>query len=354
MDTETKDNRLDPYSVPDYGRYCLITWCLVTGIFSLFGNLALLISSLVSVLKLDKVSVVLIQNLAVTGVGFTVFIILPTVGSTVEQEWIYGRGLCVVTTYALYILGFMSTYLIASLNISKLTVLLFPLRARLRTKKCGAVISATLWVIVIILIVTSNVVASRDITFSPLVFACTLDYRFIPPNLLEQATLYSNLLVPLGVILATAIWLMLLIRSVRKLTRHIVLVLLAVSIAYILSYLPFIIFAVLRKQPMTVNNLRLYTVAAVATFISPFSNPIIFYFNIKSFKTYVDNKVLWVMGKHIEIRDRDVSGRYASRNSTRISTVSMRSTRDSVVINPINVAALQKNSTVVVNDARII
>ena len=103
-----------------------------------------------------------------------------------------------------------------------------------------------------------------------------------------------------------------------------------------------------RKQPMTVENMRLNTVAAVATFISPFSNPIIFYFNIKSFKTYVDNTVLWVMGKQIEIRDRDVSGRYASRNSTRVSTVSMRSTRsDSVVTNPIDVAALQRNSTVV-------
>ena len=131
MNTETKDNRLDTYRVPDYGRYCLMTWCLVTGIFSLLGNLTLLLSSLVSnVLKLDKVSVVLIQNLAVTGIGFTVFIILPTVGSTVEQEWIYGNGLCVVTTYVLYVLGFMTTYLIASLNISKLTVLSFPLRAR--------------------------------------------------------------------------------------------------------------------------------------------------------------------------------------------------------------------------------
>ena len=94
--------------------------------------------------------------------------------------------------------------------------------------------------------------------------------------------------------------------------------------------------------------MKLNTVAAVATFISPFSNPIIFYFNIKSFKTYVDNTVLWVMGKQIEIRDRDVSSRYASRNSTRVSTVSMRSTRsDSVVTNPIDVAALQRNSTVV-------
>ena len=235
------------YSVPDYGRYCLIAWCLVTGIFSLLGNLTLLLSSLVSnAIKLDKVSVVLIQNLAIAGIGFTVFIILPTVGSTVEQEWIYGSGMCVVTTYVLYVLGFMTTYLIASLNISKLTVLSFPLRARLRTKKCGAVISVTLWVIVIILIIVREVISKRSIIFSPLVFACILDFRFKAPSPFEQVTLYSNLLVPLGLIVATAIWLMLLIRRVRTLTRHGVFALLAVSIAYILSYLPFIIFAVVR------------------------------------------------------------------------------------------------------------
>ncbi|XP_063675198.1 G-protein coupled receptor 83-like [Bolinopsis microptera] len=329
------------YSVPDYGRYCLIAWCLVTGIFSLLGNLTLLLCSLVSnALKLDKVSVVLIQNLAIASIGFTVFIILPTVGSTVEQEWIYGNGLCVVTTYVLYVLGFMSTYLIASLNISKLTVLSFPLRARLRTKKCGAVISVTLWVCVIILIIVREVIAKRDIVFSPLVFACILDYRFKPPGPFEQVTFYSNLLVPLGVILATAIWLMLLIRRVRTLTRHGVFALLAVSIAYLLSYLPFIIFAVVREQPMTDDNVRLYTVAAVSTFISPFSNPIIFYFNITSFKTYVDNKVLWALGKQAVTREQEFS--------TRMSTISMHSVRESVVTAvrlPTN--TLQRNSTVV-------
>jgi hypothetical protein len=122
------------YRVPNYGRYCLITWGLAAGILSFIGNLTLLTSSLVTnTLKLDKVSVVLIQNLAITGLGFTVFIILPTVGSTVAQSWIYGEELCHVTAYILYLLGFLTTYLIASLNISKLTVLLFPLRATVST-----------------------------------------------------------------------------------------------------------------------------------------------------------------------------------------------------------------------------
>ena len=238
------------YRVPDYGRYCVITWCVVAGVSSLLGNLILLISSLVAnTLKLDKVSVILIQNLAATGLGFTVFIILPTIGSAATQTWIYGRELCVVTTYALYILGFMTTYLIASLNVSKLTVLLFPLRARLRSRRNGLILSVTLWAITIILVVVRGVEETRDITYNPLVFACYFDYRFKPPTLYEQVTTYTNLMVPLGAILVTAVWLIFFVNRVRILTRKSVLGLFAVSITYILSYLPFIVYAATRSVP---------------------------------------------------------------------------------------------------------
>ena len=235
------------YSVPGYGRYCLIAWCLISGLISLFGNLILLVSSFVSnALKLDKVSVVLIQNLAVTGLGFTVFIILPTAGSTFSQRWIYGEGLCVVTTYVLYLLGFLSCYLIACLNVSKLTVLLFPLRARLRSRKWGLIISAILWALTIMMILIRVVLVKREVTFSPLVFTCNFDYRFVPPTVFERVTTYTNLLVPLVIILVTALWLMLYIGRVRTLTRQSVLALFSVSTAYIFSYVPFIVFAATR------------------------------------------------------------------------------------------------------------
>ena len=236
------------YNIPDYGRYCLIAWCLICGVLSLLGNLTLLSSTLVSnTLKLDKISIVLIQNLAICGLGYTVVIILPTIGSTVAQRWVYGEGWCVITTYSLYLLGFMSTYLIASLNVSKLTVMLFPLRARIRSKRCGVVIATTLWVVNVVMLVVRVVVIKREITFSPIVFTCTFDYRFVPPNLYEISATYSNLIVPLGVILLTAVWLMFLIKRSRSLTRQSVWALWAVSIAYILSYLPFIIFAATRS-----------------------------------------------------------------------------------------------------------
>ena len=235
------------YQVPDYGRFCLTVWCLLAGTLSLLGNLTLLLSSLVdNALKLDRVSVILIQNLAATGVGYTLLIILPTAGSALAQRWVYGGGLCVVTTYVLYVLGFMNTYLIGCLNLSKLTVMLFPLRARLRSRKLGYIIAATLWVITTALFLVRIIWFKRDVIFSPLVFACTFDYRRQPPGVFETVTFYLNVVTPFVVILVTAGWLMVLIRRVRTLTRQGVIALMAVSIAYILSYVPFLSFSVVR------------------------------------------------------------------------------------------------------------
>ena len=42
-----------------------------------------------------------------------------------------------------------------------------------------------------------------------------------------------------------------------------------------------------RKQPMTVENIRLYTIASVSTFLSHVSNPIVFYFTVNSFNKFV-------------------------------------------------------------------
>ena len=42
---------------------------------------------------------------------------------------------------------------------------------------------------------------------------------------------------------------------------------------------------------MTVDNVRLYTVASVSTFLSHVSNPIVFYFTVNSFNKFVHVRV---------------------------------------------------------------
>ena len=47
---------------------CIVTWCLVSGIISVVGNTTVLFaSSLYRAIRLDKVAVILITNLALAG-----------------------------------------------------------------------------------------------------------------------------------------------------------------------------------------------------------------------------------------------------------------------------------------------
>ena len=85
-----------------------------------------------------------------------------------------------------------------------------------------------------------------------------------------------------------------------------------------------------RKEPMTLDNIRHYTVAAVSTYISYLSNPIIFYFTISSFKTYVDGKLGRATGRDARsIRDF----------STRMSTL-----RGSITSGIANSSIMQKRT----------
>ena len=47
---------------------CIVTWCLVSGLVSVVGNTAVLLaSSLYHAIRLDKIAVILITNLAIAG-----------------------------------------------------------------------------------------------------------------------------------------------------------------------------------------------------------------------------------------------------------------------------------------------
>ena len=47
---------------------CIVTWCLVCGVVSIVGNTAVLLAaSVYRAIRLDKIAVILITNLAVAG-----------------------------------------------------------------------------------------------------------------------------------------------------------------------------------------------------------------------------------------------------------------------------------------------
>ena len=93
---------------------------------------------------------------------------------------------------------------------------------------------------------------------------------------------------------------------------------------------------------MTVENIRLYTAAAVATWVSPLSNPIIFYFTINSFKIYVKKKIKWAMGEKVNTRGPRITLQISTASLSVSGTSTIRLTKTQLRQCSLSVAAILK------------
>ena len=63
-------------------RYMWMAWCILTLVICILGNILIIVSTLkYTAIKLDKITVVLIQNIAVADLGCAVFRIIPKLSS---------------------------------------------------------------------------------------------------------------------------------------------------------------------------------------------------------------------------------------------------------------------------------
>ena len=64
----TASTPVDDMETSGAEHVCIVTWCLVSGLVSVVGNTAVLLaSSLYHAIRLDKIAVILITNLAIAG-----------------------------------------------------------------------------------------------------------------------------------------------------------------------------------------------------------------------------------------------------------------------------------------------
>ena len=99
-------------------RYTLAGYCFITGAFAFLGNILVLISSVkYKAIKLDKVSVILIRNIAIADLGYAVFVMAQVGVALVANTWPYdqagGTGvLCQLSVYLQYALAYTDIMLI--------------------------------------------------------------------------------------------------------------------------------------------------------------------------------------------------------------------------------------------------
>jgi hypothetical protein len=127
-------------------RFMMATWSIFTALACIGGNVVVLIGSLkYKAVKLDKITVVLIENLATADTCYAAFYIAPRFVNLIADGNVLGDTIGSSTLRLGYTAAAASILLITSLNISKLTCLLDPLGALSRSAQKGRLIAITIW-----------------------------------------------------------------------------------------------------------------------------------------------------------------------------------------------------------------
>ena len=270
-------------------RVSLAIWTLTVMIFCVFGNLFVLISSLTNKsIKLDRVSVTIIRNIALVDIGFSVNMALTLV-SIIQNSWQFGHLLCIISNYWSLYFGIAEICLICSLNLSKLNILLYPLRAKSRRKITGVVISAAMWVIPLFNVIP-NILLGRVVEFRLSFFRCEGYFVGRLFKLIPLINVVVFMLVPMLLVAVGIVWLLLYLRKVSGLQRQGIATILGISSCYFLSFLPWGLFYVLRGPLNLGSNVYVavyyYRFATFATFTNFAANPIIYFVSLKSFRDF--------------------------------------------------------------------
>ena len=134
---------------------------------SLIGNTTILIASMkYRAIKLHKLIVVIIQNIAVCDLLITIVSsVLPRLVSLIANGWILGRWYSYIQAYTDYYFFLVSGLLICALTVSKLFTLHHPLRAGQMKPRHAHFGCATIWGTAIIVPILIFIFEKGDVDF---------------------------------------------------------------------------------------------------------------------------------------------------------------------------------------------
>ena len=291
-----------PSSIPL--RSVIAVWLLLVISLAFMGNTFVLVSSLRSKsIKLDRISVTIIQNIAITDICFSAHMGVSLV-SVFADSWPFGELICMISNYWSIYFGIMELTLICALNISKLTILISPLQARCRRKSTAVLICGAIWVIPLANILPS-IALGRLVEFRRSFFRCEGYFTGRFYKLLPMVNMLVFMVFPMLIVAVGMGVLIYIVRRIEGIRRQGMVTLISISACYFLSFLPFGLYYVLRGPLGFSDNyfvgVYYYRVALFCTNCSFAANPIIYFLSLRSFRDYTVNQIAevrhWTISK---------------------------------------------------------
>ena len=286
----------------DVERYSLITWSSISLIVNLVGNSIVLLATIkYKAIKLDKVSVVLIQNIAVSDILMGLNTIFPILTSLITDKWIFGDILCYVQHYMKVPIFLSAELLICAMHLNKLTCLTFPLKSIYKKRTTGCILAVSMWVLACVIPSVQLYVDKESITFDYRLYRCHYVFRapvwrWARPLLLSTIMIVPNILVLLSTFtLMIFVW-----RKRGKINLQGALTSVYIGLAYVIAFGPVAVnqSIIINLYPIMAKDTRSFffvvfsRIAFFTTFLNGMSNVFIYTVSVKSFGDFISKNLM--------------------------------------------------------------
>ena len=283
-------------------RSLLAGYCSFLFTSSLIGDILVLIGSSerYHAIKLHKILVVFVQNIAIADIVVSVFRVIPCAVSLIADRWVFGNVFCHVSFFGSLSAVGSHFGLISGFAFAKLLIVKFPLRALAWPKKGAYITTGIIWTVWTVITLLVDIFGRSGVYFSYYSYSCE---KMWSPSLVATSWIEAYH-VALGITLLTST-LVTIVSSIILLAvakravgagqlqwRGVATVLVTVGV-YILSVLPlalyFLISTFVSRGNLAQLQFYLYRFASFFGLVSMISNFYIYIATFPSFRVLLKN-----------------------------------------------------------------
>ena len=282
-------------------RYLMAGWVLSAAVISLIGNTTVLIAPLkYRALKLDKVSVAFIDHIAVADIATSIQCLFIS-RDILTQHFIVDEKYCPLFFGLYTYVGAVDVLLVCALSISKLTSLLSPFVARLRSYKNGHRIAVVIWLAAtpVVLFIKIHGMTSEEnlFYFRQETYRCAPNFTDPINSTAIRILITVDIILPVLIVTICTAALLRFVNRTRDLALQSVVTVLSISGIYLISYIPYAVDYFLESLNVVDGNTGFTRFAVYISCLNFTMNPFIYYVSVKSYGDFIRNSAARMTAK---------------------------------------------------------
>ena len=286
------------YSIKsDAVRYLWAGYFIFVLLSSLIGDTTILIASIkYRAIKLHRVIVIIIQNIAVCNLLVSITDVFVKLVSVIAGDWVFGDLLCHLSIYTRYYFNPVSIFLIVTMTTSKSLILIYPLRSGTVTRTRAHRVCAASWVVASVVPMVGFIFDhDHDAAyFTYRGYQCTFD--FLDSKIFDQLkpvfVVFIAFIPTVVIICTTSIILMIIgsqpagrFRELRNRNRQGAFTTVLTAISYCCSFLPTGFYSLPNRK--FIENASFYRVASSLLALNTICNFYIYSLTVPSFREFI-------------------------------------------------------------------